>query len=152
MEKGNQPPGRPPEISRRTLRLTIRSSAKGLELISVERLQMITPPQPGDRPEAGKHAGHWFELRDEKKRVLAHRLISDSLLNSVEVHSPGGKIERIFGEPRETTFEVLLPDVEGGRFAVLVGDPIAPTRGTAAKAEAGRARSSDIAQFDLVQR
>ena len=48
MEQVNLPVGKTPEVSRRTLRLTFKSSAKGLELISVEHLPMITPPQPGE--------------------------------------------------------------------------------------------------------
>jgi hypothetical protein len=151
MEQVNQPASRTQDISRRTLRLTIKTSAKGLELIAVEHLPMITPPQPGERPVAGTHSGHWFELRDAENRVLAHRLIDDTLLNSVEVHSPDGKIQRVFGELRDTTFEVLLPDVDGARFAVFVGDPIAPTKTPAAQADARRARSGEITRFDLSQ-
>ena len=127
MEQANRPVGKTPDVSRRTLRLTFKSSAKGLELISVEHLPMITPPQPGETPEAGKHGGQWFELRNGENRVLAHRLIDQSLFNSVEVHSPDGKIRREFGPPRDTTFEVLLPDVDDARFAVLMGEAIAPT-------------------------
>jgi hypothetical protein len=150
MQQVDRPAARP-EISRRTLRLTIRSSEKGLELVSVEHLPMITPPQPGDQPDASRHGGHWFELRDGEQRVLAHRVIDDSLLNSVDVHSPDGTIRRVFGEQRQTTFEVLLPDVDGGRFAVLVGDPIAPVTGQGKKADATPVRASDIVQFDLSQ-
>ncbi|HVH57827.1 MAG TPA: hypothetical protein VM791_16300 [Vicinamibacterales bacterium] len=151
MEQANRPAGRNPEVSRRTLRLTIKSSTRGLELIAVEHLPMITPPQPGERPEAGKHGGQWFELRDGDNHVLAHRLIDRSLLNSVEVHSPDGKIQREFGEPRETTFEVLLPDIDDARFAVLMGDPITPSRTGAGQTDATRARSGEIARFDLSQ-
>jgi hypothetical protein len=143
MAQINQPVGAVPAVSRQTLRLTIRSSAKGLELISVERLPMITPPQPGQRPEAGKNGGHWFELRDAKDAVLAHRIIDSSMLNSVDVHSPDGKIRREFGDVRNGVFEVLLPDVEGARYVVAMGDALAPA--TAARA----ARSGEIARFDL---
>lgn len=142
----NQRVGGNPEVSRRTLRLTIRSSAKGLELISVERLPMITPPQPGERPEAGKHGGSWLELRDAKNEVLAHRIIDSSLLNSVEVHSPDGKIRREFGDIRDSVFEVLLPDIEGAQYAVVMGDALAPPKGAA---PARAARSGEIARFDL---
>lgn len=151
MEQVNQPVARNQDISRRTLRLTIRSSAKGLELVKVEHLPMITPPQPGERPEAGRHGGHWFELRDGENRVLAHRLINESLLNSVEVHAPNGTIQRVFGGLRDTTFEVLLPDVDGARFAVFVGDPIAPGKAPDPQADARRAQSGDIVRFDLSQ-
>jgi hypothetical protein len=146
MAQINQPVGAKPEVSRRTLRLTIRNSAKGLELISVERLPMITPPQPGERPEAGKHGGNWLELRDAKNGVLAHRIIDSSMLNSVEVHSPDGKIRREFGEIRDSVFEVLLPDVEGAQYAVVMGDALSPSKdATAARAT----RSGEIARFDL---
>jgi hypothetical protein len=146
MAQTKPPVGTTPEVSRRTLRLTIRSSAKGFELLSVERLPMITPPQPGERPEAGTHSGHWFELRDGRNRVLAHRLIDASLLNSAEVHSPDGKIRREFGEIRDTVFEVLLPDVDGAQFVVLMGDPLAPPKDTP---KGAALRSGEIARFDL---
>src|SRR5262245_57724312 len=57
MDPRYQPGGssRRPEVSRRTLRLTFKSSEKGVELLTVERLEMITPPQPGESPEAGRH-------------------------------------------------------------------------------------------------
>ncbi len=146
MAQINQPVGAKPEVSRRTLRLTIRSSAKGLELISVERLPMITPPQPGERPEAGKHGGHWLELRDAKNSVLAHRIIDSSLLNSVDVHSPDGTIRREFGEIRNSVFEVLLPDVEGARYVVVMGDALAASKDATT---ASATRSGEIARFDL---
>jgi hypothetical protein len=147
MEQSNQSIGKTPEVSRRTLRLTIRSSATGFSLVSVERLPMITPPQPGERPEVGTHSGQWFELRDGNDRVLAHRLIDPSLLNSVEVHSPDGNIRREFGEPKDAVFEVLLPDVDGAQFAVLTGDALTPPKDDLRTA----ARSGDIARFDLSQ-
>ena len=47
MDQVNPPAVRPQEVSRRTLRLTFKSSVEGLELISVEHLAMITPPVGG---------------------------------------------------------------------------------------------------------
>jgi hypothetical protein len=138
-----------PEISRRTLRLTVKvNDDGGYELINVERLQMITPPQPGERPEIGKHGGNWMELRGSRGRVLAHRLIDDSLLHSAEVHEPDGKIHRHFGN-QSGFFEVLLPDVETAREAVLVGLPLQRPQG-AKRAVAGP--SEEIARFDLSPR
>lgn len=146
MAQIDRPVGAPPDVSRRTLRLTFRNSTKGVELISVERLPMITPPQPGQRPEAGRHGGNWFELRNAANAVLAHRLIAPSMLNSVEVHSPDGTIRREFGEIREGVFEVLLPDLDGAQSAVLMGNPLE----TPKDAEAARAAvSGEIARFDL---
>jgi hypothetical protein len=145
MDPRNQPTGRTPEVSRRTLRLTFRSSNDGVQLVSVERLDMITPPQVGERPEAGKHAGHWFELRDGRGRALAHRLIDPSLLDSVEVHSPDGNIQREFGAMRSGVFEVLLPDLDAARSVALVGNPLRRSR----TAVGGYEPSSDIESFDL---
>lgn len=145
MDHRYQPKGKAPEASRRTLRLTFRSSDDGVQLVSVERLEMITPPQPGERPEAGKHGGHWFELRDSRGRALAHRLIDSSLLDSVEVHSPDGNIQREFGAMKSGVFEVLLPDLDAGRSVVLVGNPLRRSRTAVGREEA----SGDIASFDL---
>lgn len=145
MDPRYPPGGRPPEVSHRTLRLTFRLSDAGVELVSVERLEMITPPQPGERPQAGTHGGHWFELRDGSGRALAHRLIDPSMLDSVEVHSPDGRIEREFGAMRSGVFEVLLPDMGEARTAVLVGNPLRRSRARTARAQS----SGDIATFEL---
>jgi hypothetical protein len=112
----------------RTLRLTFHSSEAGIELVSVERLDMITPPQPGPPPEAGVNGGHWFELRDADGAVPAYRLIDSNLLNSAEVHSPDRTISRAFGAITTGVFEVLLPDIGEAREAVLVGDPLVQQR------------------------
>jgi hypothetical protein len=147
MEKRDSPPTNTPNVSRKTIRLTVRSSESGIEFLSAERLDMITPPQPGERPQAGQHGGWWFELRNGKGRVLAHRIVDASLLESVEVHSPNGRIERQFGEVRPGVFEVLLPDMDEARSVVLVGSPLR----TSVAARASEA-SRDIASFDLSPR
>jgi hypothetical protein len=131
--------------SRRTLRLTFRSSKDGVELLSVEQVEMTTPPQPGERPQAGKNGGHWFELREEKGGWLAHRLIDDSVLNCVEVHSPDGPPQRLFGGMRNIVFEVLLPDIEGARTVTLVGNPLEPQ-------DRRKEPSTDLATFELFPR
>lgn len=133
------------DVPRRTLRLTFTMSDSGLNLVSVEGLEMITPPQPGLRPAAGTNGGHWFELRDDSGRVLAHRLIDPNVLDSVEVHSPDGTINREFGATRTGVFEVLLPDIEEANRAVLVGTPLLPSRSRTNQ----EATSGDIASFDL---
>ena len=143
MEHSNGPRTQRPDVSRSTLRLTIEASREGFELVSVERLQMITPPQLGERPQAGKPGGYWIELRDAEGRVLAHRIIDSTLLNSVEVHSPEGKIQREFGDVKESVIEVLLPDVPGRREAVLLGSPLKP------RARKKPAPSGEIARFNL---
>lgn len=145
MKKEEKPQGQLPEQSRRSVRLTFRVSKGTIELMSYERLPMITPPQVGERPEAGKHSGFWVELRDSKSRVLAHRLISPTQLNSVEIHSPDGKIERTFGEVTNGIFEVLLPDDDAAQSVVLMGDPLVRTKGKAKRPEA----SGELARFQV---
>jgi hypothetical protein len=145
MEKDERRKGQPSTPSRKSLRLTFRISNGKIELVSHERLEMITPPQVGERPEAGKHGGFWIELRDAKSRVLAHRLISPTPLNSVEVHSPDGKIERKFGELKDGIFEVLLPDNDDAKSVVLMGDPLVGTIERAKRPE----RSGELAKFEL---
>lgn len=145
MEKEERPKGQPPNYSRNSIRLTFRVSGGKIELISRERLQMVTPPQFGERPEAGKHGGFWLEMRDGKGRVLAHRLIDPTQLNSVEVHSPDGNIERAFGGAEDKIFEVLFPDDEDARTVALIGEPLVRT-----KSEKKRAKgSSELAQFKI---
>lgn len=109
------------EVSRRTLRVTFRALPKQFELVSVERLGMTTPAQPGIVPEVGLHGGNWIELRDSENAVLAHRLVSPSLFNSIEVHSPDG-VHAEFGGTEGQLFEVLLPDVPGALSVAILGD------------------------------
>ena len=115
-----------PAVHRGTLRLTFRVADGDVRLVATERLDMICPPSIGEPLEAGKHGGFWLELRDENDRVLFHRVLHSPLGDSVAVHSPGRGIERIFGEPKATTFEVLLPDLAAAGSIVLMGESLAP--------------------------
>jgi len=140
--------------SRKTLRLTFRVAKGEVQLVSQERLEMICPPSIGERPQAGQHSGFWMELRDANDRVLFHRLLHSPLGNSVEVHSPDGKIRREFGAPVENVFEVLVPDVEDARAIVMMGETLTPLSPEEAKAEGkdqqeGAAGSRELACFDL---
>ncbi len=64
MGKDERCKGQPSTPSRKSLRLTFRISNGKIELVSQERLKMITPPQIGERPEAGRRGGFWIELRE----------------------------------------------------------------------------------------
>ena len=64
MGKDERRKGQPSTPSRKSLRLTFRISNGKIELVSQERLEMITPTQIGERPEAGRRGGFWIELRD----------------------------------------------------------------------------------------
>jgi hypothetical protein len=149
-----RPPESPSRPSRRTLRLTFRVASGEVQLLSKERLEMICPPSIGDRPQAGRHSGFWMELRDANERVLFHRLLHSPLANSVEVHSPDGKIRREFGEPVENIFEVLVPDVEGARTIAMMGEsltPPSPKEAKATESREGEAGSRELVRFDLSQ-
>ncbi|MGR9046418.1 MAG: hypothetical protein ACU83N_14090, partial [Gammaproteobacteria bacterium] len=148
MEKEQRQNCLPPRYPRKSLRLTFLVSNGKVKLVSYERLPMICPPQYGEIPEAGKHGGFWMELRDANNRVLAHRLISPTLLNSVEVHSPDGKMERKFGEAEGVIFEVLLPDEAAATSAVLMGEPLIPTK----KKTPRREPSCELARFEIPSR
>jgi hypothetical protein len=150
MANEKRPGNQPSKPSRRTLRLTFKVTDGNFELLSQESLEMITPQQAGERPEAGTHSGLWMELQDDKKRVLAHRILNPEQLNSVEVHSPDGTIERTFGEARDGIFVVLLPDDDEGRSAVLVGDPL--VRPKARGKEKAQQGSGELARFELPRR
>ena len=145
MEKDQTSKGQAPRQSRRSLRLTFKVSNGTVELVSHERLQMIAPPQVGERPEAGKHGGFWIELRDAENGVLAHRLIGPTQLNSVEIHSPEGKIEREFGDVKDSVFEVLLPDEQAAKSIALMGDPLIRAKGKAVRSES----SGELARFEI---
>lgn len=146
---------RPPGSSRpfrKTLRLTFRVAGGEVQLVSQERLEMICPPSIGERPEAGRHSGFWMELRDANDRVVFHRLLHSPLGNSVEVHSPDGKIRREFGAPVENIFEVLVPDVEDARAIAMMGESLTPPSSEETKAKGYQKEESgsrELVRFDL---
>jgi hypothetical protein len=133
----NDVPQRVPLVgpSRRTLRLSFRASGGEVRLESVERLDMICPPP----------IGFWMELRDQSERVLFHRLLHTPLGESVEVHSPDGKIQRVFGEVNESMFEVLLPDDPAGASVALMGETLDVKELLARRIQASR----ELARFEI---
>lgn len=133
---------------RGTLRLTFRVADGAVHLVSYERLPMICPPSVGEAPQARKNGGFWMELRDGNNHVLFHRLIHSPLIGSVEVHSPDGKIERKFGEVKESIFEVLLPDNPAAESIALIGESLDLSALSAAGAQQ-RATSTELARFDI---
>jgi hypothetical protein len=132
---------------RKSLRLTFRVAGGEVQLVSYERLDMICPPSVVERPEMGKHGGFWLELRDANDQVLFHRILDNPLGASVEVHSPDGKIERIFGDVKENVFEVLLPDDHNAQTVALIGESL----DSAALRKRKRRESRELARFDLPQ-
>jgi hypothetical protein len=145
------------EPSRKTLRLTFQSVDGEVRLVRQERLDMITPPSIGPRPEAGTNSGFWVELRDANGSVLSHRILHAPLRDSVEVYAPDGAINRVTGSPSDASFEVLLPDQGEASTAVLMGHDTAgrdatgrDMRAAASVLRADTATGShELARFDL---
>jgi hypothetical protein len=109
---------------------------------------MICPPSVGEAPHARKNGGFWMELQDRNNQLLFHRLIHSPLLGSVEVHSPDGKIERKFGEVKESIFEVLLPDNPAAESIALMGESLDVSALSATGAQQ-RATSTELARFEI---
>lgn len=148
MEKDNRGARSYDKPIRQTLRLTFRVAEGEVELRSAERLNMTCPPSIGARPEAGRNGGFWMELHDAEGQVLFHRLLHSPLGDSIEVHSPDGKIRREFGAVRENVFEVLLPDDARARSVALFGESLEP----AVAREKGIEASRELARFDVSSR
>ncbi|HKX53192.1 MAG TPA: hypothetical protein VJM47_05255, partial [Nitrosospira sp.] len=70
------------------------------------------------------------------------------VVGSVEVHSPDGKIERKFGEVRESIFEVLLPDNPEAESIALMGESLDISALSATRAMQ-RPASTELARFDI---
>ena len=145
MENIVRPEGQHVMQYRKSLRLTFRVVDGEVRLVSYERLDMICPPSVGERPEAGKHGGFWMELRDASDRVLFHRVLDTPLGDSVEGHSPDGKIQRVFGAVKEHVFEVLLPDDSQGKTIAFMGESLEPA--TVRKERVAAAR--ELAHFNV---
>ena len=145
MEKDERQKIQPSRLSRKSLRLTFRVADGEVRLALYERLDMICPPSVGERPEAGKHGGFWMELRDASDCVLFHRVLDTPLGDSVEVHSPDGKIQRVFGAVKENAFEVLLPDDCKGKTIVFMGESLEPA--TVRKERVAEAR--ELVRFNV---
>ena len=145
MAKSVPPNGIDVKQSRKTLRVTFRIAEREIRLLSYERLDIICPPSIGEHPEAGKHGGFWMELRDSRDRVLFHRVLDNPLGDSVEVHSPDGKIERVFGAAKENVFDVLLPDDSRSTTIALIGESLEPV--TERKEQPTAAR--ELARFNI---
>jgi hypothetical protein len=134
--------------SRKTLRLTFRTVGGQVQLLRTERLDMITPPSIGERPEAGTSSGFWMELRDSGGKVLSHRVINAPLGDSVEVHTPDGTIKRVTGPASDRTFEVLLPDQDAASTVVLMGHEPRAAADATLRAETVKG-SGELARFEI---
>lgn len=129
----------------KTLRLTFQVANGVIRLVSHERLNMICPPSIGEPPKAGQNGGFWIELRDARDHLLFHRVLNNPLGDSIEVYSPDGKIQRVFGDVKENVFDVLLPDEDKAKTIVFIGESLNPV--TLRKEQAAPTR--ELARFNV---
>lgn len=130
---------------RRTVRLTLRITPDGQDLVSVERVETICPPGPQQPPELGVHTGHWVTLEDADGTVLFTRPIDSRAFGAAEVFSPDGTIRHVVGQVPEAIVEVLLPDLPAGVRGTLIGQPM-DREGVGQRAPQ---HSERLATFDL---
>jgi hypothetical protein len=106
---------------RGTVRLSLRVTPLGVELLRVEHLDMICPPAVGEPPRLRTHSGHWVSLEDAKGTALFSRVIDSRAFGAAEIFSPDGTIQHVVGSVPESIVEVLLPDVPTAVQASLFG-------------------------------
>ena len=135
--------------SRKTLRLEFQVVNGELKLVKHRRVKMITPPAVGEPPETGKHGGFWMELRDENDRGLFHRNLMSPVADTVEVHSPEGPIKREYVPPKESTFEVLVPDYGDAASIVLVGKKSGGAQNQPSMAAGSAPKTRELARFAI---
>ena len=113
----------PPELSRRTLRLTFQYEGSRFELVSQMRVQKLTPPSLNPFPDENS-SGYWVELRDKNGKCLFHRLLPDAIRDSAEIYPEGKPLARAKLREIKGRFEVLLPDLDNGVTVAIMGHPI----------------------------
>lgn len=114
----------PPSISRRTLRVTFEYEGDEFRIANQMRVEKITPPTLTPRPEAGKAAGYWVELRDKRGRCLFHRLLPDAIRDTAEIYGDKNRLARTPLKEVTGRFEVLLPDLPEADAVVVMGHPM----------------------------
>lgn len=113
---GQDPRGLP------TLRLVFEVEGDQVRLISKRRVNMVAPTS--DPVEVGKEtAGTWFEVRDQKGRLLHRKLVANPLGRAVEVRSDDPQHPLVWQEAKGATgsFTVMVPAFEDAEELVLMG-------------------------------
>jgi hypothetical protein len=114
----------PTEEEPAALRLTFAYDRDRVRLVSQERVAMLAPPDDTELLEVGR-SGYWLELRDDNNDVLYRQVLHDPIRTDAEVfpEDPSQPIRRVPIAHPQGTFEVVVPDLPGGRIAVLHGRP-----------------------------
>jgi hypothetical protein len=133
------PPARSYERFYRTLRLTFAYEGSAVRLVSRMSVEMLLP-KPNAVPIREGQSGFWYELRDNRDRVLYQRAVHNPIRFDVEIFPEDQKEpirRRALANPRGT-FDLLVPDVPEGDSVVLFSSPSEPERSTGPAHELGR--------------
>jgi len=132
---------------RESFRLTFRFSKDRVDLVSQERLEMLTPPDLAGPPAAGENSGTWLELRSSNDVRVAARVLHDPFQTGADLHSPDGRIQHVEREVGEGQFQVLVPAMRDAAYVALVSSELGR-----AGLESERGAAVEVARFDLERR
>ena len=112
------------ETSNHKLRLTFRYEGMDVQLMAIERLDMITPPGAPEPIRQGQ-AGFWAELLDADERPLYQRMLHNPIRHEMEapVDDETGTLRWYKIDHPRGIFQVLVPDVPEGETLVLFSSP-----------------------------
>ena len=103
-------------------RITFEYDGDDVRVVSQERVEMLAPPDDENLLSQGE-AGYWVEVRGDDDSVLYRQVIHDPIKTDAEVfpEDPTQPIERVQLDRPQGVFQVVVPDLPGGRQAVLKG-------------------------------
>lgn len=111
------------EAPSHALRIIVTAKGRDVADLKVQRARMIVPPSDTTYGLKAK-CGYWFELRDERGKVLYRRILSEPV-DSVEAPSgdPERSLMRATVEDREQVIVLLVPDLERARSLNYCASP-----------------------------
>lgn len=103
-------------------RLTFEYEGNAVRIVMQQRVAMLAPPDDAALLERGR-AGYWIEVRDGRGQVLYQQVLHAPIQHEYEVFSPDSAEppRRVEATEPKGVFQVVVPDVPGGRQIVLHG-------------------------------
>ena len=103
------------------LRVSLSLANGTVQIMKVTRVAMRAPASPATPPSRGS-SGFWFEVQDGKGKLLYHRPLPSTHLDSLEVFDEKtGGIRRVANTKGTARLELILPDIPQGAEFVLHG-------------------------------
>jgi len=111
-----------PSPSTHCLRVEITFDGDTARVTNVQRVAMRAPASAPEAPVEGQ-TGMWFEMRDADDRVLYHRPLRSTRLDSVEVFDDEetGGIRRVPVDRKQAKFDLIVPDLAAAGHVMLYG-------------------------------